>query len=65
VRESEQLNKMRTLLGVIAPYHDHLRSCCSNNSFGDPSSDYCDCGLAKAKQAYDELYKLTRAICAE
>jgi hypothetical protein len=46
------------LLSKTAPYGAHLESCSSRRSFGDPASDYCNCGLAGAKAAYQELYEL-------
>jgi hypothetical protein len=37
------------LMAYFGKYGGHLEGCSSRLSFGNPSSDYCDCGLGMAR----------------
>lgn len=46
------------LMTYFGRYGGHRSEGCSNLSFGNPASDYCDCGLASARGAFNELVVL-------
>lgn len=50
--------KALQLLAVIKPNIKHADDCSSRESFSNPASDYCDCGLGQAKEAFNQLLQL-------
>lgn len=54
----EDKKRALDLMTHFGRYGGHLSSCCSNLSFGNPASDYCDCGLPAARGSFNELVVL-------